>query len=169
MSRAFVREDDLESRGEFEGPERPFPPRPILITAEGRAALEQRVADIDAENAALPDAGGSLASESTRQALQRERRWLESVLAAANTPADGVGDQVAFGARVTVEDPEGEQFRYRLVGEVEADPKTGAISWRSPLGRALMDSSVGDLVVWQRPAGDVEMEVIAVEWDSGQA
>lgn len=165
MSRAFVREDDLEARGEFEGPERPLPPRPILITAEGRKSLEDRVAAIEAEEAALSGEEDSLGAESARQGLQRERRWLEDVLAAATTPTPEGGDRVAFGARVTVEDPDGDQLRYRLVGEVEADPKTGAISWRSPLGRALMDSTVGDLVVWQRPAGDVELEVIAIEWE----
>ncbi len=164
MSRAFVREDALESRGEFEGPERPLPPRPILITAEGRKRLERQLAELDAAEAELAETDESLATESARQSLQRERKWLENVLAAATTPAAGSGSKIAFGAWVTVEDDEGEQQRYRLVGEVEADPKTGAISWRSPLGRALMDSSAGDLVVWQRPAGDVELEVISVEW-----
>lgn len=165
MSRAFVREDDLESRGEFEGPERPLPPRPILITAAGREALVKRLAAVEAEEAALSADDETLTVETSRQSLQRERRWLEEVLATSSTPASAGGPQVAFGARVTVEDDEGDRQRYQLVGEVEADPKSGAISWRSPLGRALMDSSEGDLVIWQRPAGDVELEVIAIEWD----
>lgn len=163
MSRAFVREDDLEARGEFEGLERPLPPRPILITAEGRRTLEQRLAEAEAEEAALPDEG-TLASDSARQALLRERRWLENLLASASTPEPDGGPRAGFGARVTVEDAEGRQHSYRLVGEVEADPKAGAISWRSPLGRVLMQSASGDLVTWQRPAGDLELEVIAVHW-----
>lgn len=165
MSRAFVREDDLEARGEFEGPERPLPPRPILITAEGRLALEQRIAELEEEEAALADPDEDLASESARQSLQRERRWIENVLAAASTPLPENREQVGFGAWVTVEDPEDEKQRYRLVGEVEADPKTGAISWRSPLGRALLDSKVGDLVTWRRPAGEIELEILAIDWE----
>ncbi|WP_366556617.1 GreA/GreB family elongation factor [Aquibaculum sediminis] len=164
MSRAFVREDDLESRGEFEGLERPLPPRPILITAAGRARLEAQLAETEAEEAALAE-DTALAADSARQHLQREKRWLESLLAAAHTPAPEGGDEVAFGAWVAVEDAEGQEQRYRLVGEVEADPKAGDISWRSPLGRALMQSRKGDLVTWQRPAGDIELEVLAVEWD----
>lgn len=164
MSRAFVREDDLESRGEFEGPERPLPPEPVLVTAAGRRALEARLAQLGTLEAELSQ-GAALAAESARQALQRERRWLEAVLAAAVTPAPAVGGPAGFGASVTVEDEEGARRTYRLVGEVEADPKAGAISWRSPLGGALMEAAVGDSVTWQRPAGETELAVVAVGWE----
>lgn len=73
---------------------------------------------------------------------------------------------VYFGAWVEVLDEDGEQKRYRIVGEDEIEPKEGRISWRSPLGRALLKKRVGDVVVLHRPAGEVELEIIDVKYES---
>lgn len=72
---------------------------------------------------------------------------------------------VYFGAWVEVEDEEGERKRYRIVGEDEIDPNTGLISWRSPLGRALLKKKLDDVVVFRRPAGEVELVIVDVKYD----
>jgi len=51
---------------------------------------------------------------------------------------------------------------FAVVGEDEADPARGRISWVSPLARALAEARVGDAVVWKRPTGEVELTIVAI-------
>lgn len=71
-------------------------------------------------------------------------------------------DRVYFGAEVTVQDEEGHTSRYRLVGEDEADPAQGALSWKSPFGRALLGRRPGEVVTVRRPRGELELEILSV-------
>lgn len=75
-------------------------------------------------------------------------------------------DRVFFGATVTVEDEEGKRTRYQIVGGDELDDALGAgrISYEAPLGKALLGRQEGDTVRVQRPAGEVELTVVKVEW-----
>jgi len=77
-------------------------------------------------------------------------------------PADR--QRVFFGAVVTVEDEEGEQRRYQLVGPDETEPEQGRLSYLSPIGKALMRRAIGDIVVLRRPAGEVEMTILSIEY-----
>jgi transcription elongation factor GreB len=70
-----------------------------------------------------------------------------------------------FGAWVTVENDDGEERRYRLVGPDEFDAEAGLISVNGPLGLALLGKRVGDVVVVQRPAGRTEVTVVAIGWE----
>jgi transcription elongation factor GreB len=99
--------------------------------------------------------------------IDRRIRFLQKRLDAAVVvdPAEQDADVVFFGATVEVEDEEGAQKRYQLVGEDESDPKQGRISWRSPIGRALLKKRVGDVVVVQRPVGDVELEITGIVYE----
>jgi transcription elongation factor GreB len=74
------------------------------------------------------------------------------------------GDRVFFGATVEIEDEQGVRKRYTLVGEDESDPGRGRISYKSPLGSALMKRRVGEVVTVRRPAGPVDVEIVAVEY-----
>ena len=74
-------------------------------------------------------------------------------------------DKVFFGAVVEVEQEDGSQRRYQLVGPDEANPAEGRISFQAPLGRALMGRAVGDVVTVRRPAGDVELEILSVRYE----
>ncbi len=56
---------------------------------------------------------------------------------------------------------------FAIVGEDEADAAAGKVSWVSPLARALLGSSVGDIVTWRRPTGDVELEIVAIDYPAG--
>jgi transcription elongation factor GreB len=79
-------------------------------------------------------------------------------------PAKQRGEAVFFGARVDVEDEEGNLRTYQLVGEDESDPDHGRVSWRSPIGRALLNRRVGDFVTVRRPSGETELEVVAIHY-----
>ncbi len=79
-------------------------------------------------------------------------------------PRQQQGDAVFFGATVEVEDEDGTRKTYQLVGEDESAPEDGRISWKSPLGRALLKRKVGDFTVVKRPAGDMELEIVAIRY-----
>ncbi len=75
------------------------------------------------------------------------------------------GDRVVFGATVTLTPTDsGDEVKYRIVGELEADLKQGRISVTSPIARALIGRSEGDTVVVRTPGGEKEYEIGAVEF-----
>ncbi len=75
------------------------------------------------------------------------------------------GDSVKFGATVTVVDEDTEdEKRYLIVGEHEADVKSGRISISSPIARGLIGKSVGDVVEIATPGGGRSYEIVKVEW-----
>ncbi len=75
-------------------------------------------------------------------------------------------DRAFFGATVTVEDEEGNATTYQIVGGDELDDSLGEgrISYEAPLGKALLGKREGDSVRVSRPAGEVELMVVKVEW-----
>jgi transcription elongation factor GreA len=72
-------------------------------------------------------------------------------------------DEVALGARVTIQESGEEPETYTLVGRKEANPREGRISHESPIGKALMGHKVGDVVTVNLPAGDIQFSILAVE------
>ena len=104
-----------------------------------------------------------------RQAFVEGRiRELEGTVSNAHIidPATlNVGDKVVFGATVTIEDLDsGDQVTYQIVGDVEADIRENRISVSSPVARALIGKSEGDVVEVQAPAGVREFELMAIEY-----
>jgi transcription elongation factor GreB len=79
-------------------------------------------------------------------------------------PKEQKGDKVFFGATVEIEDESGARSVYVIVGEDETDSARGRISWRSPVGRALLGKRKGEVVLVKRPAGEVELEILAVRY-----
>ncbi len=93
---------------------------------------------------------------------------IESKLSNANiidvTRTDANG-KVVFGATVEIEDVEsGKLVTYQIVGEDEASIKDGRISVGSPIARALIGKEVGDTVVVKAPGGNVEYEIISIQY-----
>jgi transcription elongation factor GreB len=72
--------------------------------------------------------------------------------------------RVLFGCTVTVENEEGAEKVFSIVGADEFDAARGYVSWTSPIGRALLGSSEGDLVTLATPGGQTELEIIKVEY-----
>jgi transcription elongation factor GreB len=73
--------------------------------------------------------------------------------------------KIFFGATVDVEDEDGKTATYQIVGEDEIDLKTGKISFKSPLGFALMKKQAGDVAVVKRPLGEAELTILAVRYE----
>ncbi|HEX8910123.1 MAG TPA: transcription elongation factor GreA [Anaeromyxobacteraceae bacterium] len=75
------------------------------------------------------------------------------------------GDRVVFGATVTLADGDsGDEVRYQVVGELEADLKRGKISVTSPIARALIGKQEGDVAKVRSPGGEREYEIVTVEF-----
>jgi len=72
--------------------------------------------------------------------------------------------RVLFGCTVTIENEAGEEKVFSIVGTDELDASRGYVSWVSPIGRALLGSTVGDLVSFSTPGGQTELEIIQVEY-----
>ena len=88
--------------------------------------------------------------------------WLG--LAGQAAPAGQPEEEVHFGAAVRIVDEDGKVHQFTIVGDNEADVGAGRISWASPLAKAMMGARVGDVVVWRRPAGDIEVEIAGISY-----
>ena len=146
MSVAFTKEDSAATASETQLPDRPISEHPNLVTADGLKALEQQLA---AAQAAIEAASGidDVNEKRRQQALPlRDARYLaERVRTAQVIDAPTSHDVVAFGSTVTFARDDGRVQTYRIVGEDEADPKAGTISFVSPVARLLMGKAVGDV------------------------
>lgn len=145
MSVAFTRENDLEATA-ADLPDRPISPHPNLVTASGLAALDDALrAARDAYAAA--QTGDVQADRTAMARATRDLRYWSARRASARlVESDPASDMVQFGATVTVEREDGRRQTFRIVGEDEADPAQGSISYVSPLARAVMGKGLGDEV-----------------------
>jgi transcription elongation GreA/GreB family factor len=145
VSRAFVKDDERETEVVAKRPQRRHP---YYVTPEG---YEQLARDLAAAQAA----------DDERAAEEAQERLNAATVV---RPEDQPRDLVRFGAGVTVETPDRKRTTYRIVGEDEADPLQGRISWLSPLAQALLEHRVRDRVVWQRPAGNVPLTIVSISY-----
>jgi transcription elongation factor GreA len=74
------------------------------------------------------------------------------------------GDRVTFGSTVRLEDEDGKQLLYQIVGSDEANPGQGRISILAPMARTLIGKRVGDAVVAQLPGGRRSFEILAANF-----
>jgi transcription elongation GreA/GreB family factor len=153
MSRAFVK--DAEDREGEELPDRLISPHPNLVTAEGLAQIEAEVARCTREFAEAQSAGDRAAAG----VAARDLRYWTARRASAEVivpPTDAT--EVHFGSTVTFVREDGRKQTFRIVGEDEADPAKGTLSYVSPLARALMGKAVGEVAV----VANGEVEVVAI-------
>lgn len=153
MSRAFVRETD-DAPEELR--ERPISPHPNLVTARGLAQIEEQLRTLEASREEARAAGDKPRAARIERDL---RYWTQRRVSAQRVEPTEATGVVRFGMRVTLRDANGER-RYRIVGEDEADPSEGTISWTSPVARALLGRELGDEVAL--PAGR-SAEITAIE------
>ena len=167
MSRAFVNED-LQSEAQAELPERPQSEHPNYVTPQGLAALERRLATLLAERSALSDDPDEMRHDAARRRIDRNARYLGVRIdrAILVNPDAQPRDEVAFGASVRVCDADGEERVFEIVGEDEADAAVGKVSWVSPLANALLGARVEDTVTWGRPNGNVDLEILSIDYPS---
>lgn len=160
MSVAFTKEDSAETASETLLPDRPIPEGPNLVTAAGLVALERQLAEARAayDAAMLVDD----VNERRRQAanpLRDLRYFADRVRTAQVVQPPATHEVVGFGSTVTYTRDDGRVQTYAIVGEDEADPKAGSISFAAPIARALMGKGVGDVA--SVAGGEVEIVAIA--------
>lgn len=159
MSVAFTKEESSETASETLLPDRPISPHPNLVTEAGLKALELQLAQ--AREAYRAASAIEDVNERRRQQANplRDARYLAARVHTAQLVLDPTSsDNVAFGSTVTFSRDDGRVQTYRIVGEDEADPKAGSISFVSPVARLLMGKTVGDVV----EAGGQELEILAI-------
>jgi transcription elongation GreA/GreB family factor len=159
MSVAFTREEDHEAQA-ANLPDRPVSTHPNLVTPEGLAQIVAELAAAQAAYAEAQSAGDVSADRTAMARATRDLRYWSARRASAQLVAPRAPDaRAAFGGKVTIERDDGRTQTFRIVGEDEADPALGSVSYVSPLARALLGKEVGDTV--QVVGGAVE--IIAVE------
>ena len=159
MSVAFTKEESAETASETLLPDRPVSPHPNLVTETGLKALEFQLSQ-------AREAYGTAqkiedVNERRRQAaapLRDVRYFAARVRTAQVITKPTSTDTVALGSTVTFRRGDGRVQKFRIVGEDEADPKTGTISFVSPMARILIGKAVGDEV----GATDQELEIISI-------
>jgi len=154
-----MKEESAETASETLLPDREISPHPNLVTQAGLKAMEQQLREareaFEAANA-IEDVNERRRQQATP--LRDARYLTERVRTATVIPEPETSDVVAFGSKVTFEREDGRVQTYRIVGEDEADPKAGSISFVSPVARALMGKAVGDVV----SVNDQELEITAI-------
>jgi transcription elongation GreA/GreB family factor len=140
MGRAFVKE--AEEKVE-DLPDRPISPHRNLVTPEGLAAIEAALARFEqAHRQAI--AGNDV--HAATAAMREVRYWRARRANAEVIRPLAEADTASFGATVTLRRDDGREQTFRIVGEDEADPAHGSVSYVSPLARAVMTCGPGDTV-----------------------
>jgi transcription elongation factor GreB len=99
--------------------------------------------------------------------IDRRIRFLSKRIDSARV-VDNTGrshERVFFGATVTVAGDDGGERTISIVGIDELDPANGRVSWISPVARALMNQSVGDVVTLRTPKGAEQLEILEIRYD----
>jgi transcription elongation factor GreA len=139
------------------------------MLAEGQKMLSDELARLKAERPLIIDAieearaHGDLSENAEYHAAKERQGQIEASIADIEDrlsraqiidPSTLSGDKIVFGATVTLLDEDDKPIRYQIVGQTEADAKSGKISYNSPLGRALIGKKVDDEVEVTVPSGD---------------
>ncbi|MBR0719728.1 transcription elongation factor GreA [Bradyrhizobium liaoningense] len=159
MSVAFTKEESAETASETLLPDRPISAHQNLVTAAGLKALEAQLKQAQ-EAYDLAQKIEDVNERRRESALPlRDIRYFAARLRTAQVvPDPTASDAVSFGSTVTFKRNDGRVQTYRIVGEDEADPKQGMISFVSPIARLLMGKAIGDVIV---SAGQ-DIEIVAI-------
>jgi transcription elongation factor GreA len=149
------------------------------MLAEGYKYLTEELARLKIERPLIIDAieearaHGDLSENAEYHAAKERQGQVEATIsdiedklsrAQIIDPRDLSGDKIVFGATVTLLDDDDKPVRYQIVGQTEADAKSGRISYNSPLGRALIGKKVDDEVEVTVPSGERFYVVSKIEF-----
>jgi transcription elongation GreA/GreB family factor len=159
MSVAFTKETDLEATA-ADLVDRPISEHPNLVTRSGLDQLERELSAARDAYAAAQAAGGVEAGDRTAMARATRdlRYWSARRATAQLTEPEGEDGKVMFGSTVVIDRDDGRRQAFRIVGEDEADPARGSVSYVSPLARALLGKRVGD----EATVAGGEVEIVEV-------
>ena len=159
MSVAFTKEGDTENAAMADLPDRPISPHPNLVTAQGLAQLAAALAQARLDYAAHRPDETRAGDRRARARAARDLRYFAARVATAQViPPPVDPDVVRFGCQVTIERADGRRQTLRLVGEDEADPTKGTLSYVSPLATALLAKGVGDTAT----IAGAEVDIVAI-------
>ena len=160
MSRAFVKENDLEHAG-IDIPERPLSDEPNYVTPNGLNLLNEKIDALEIERENLKQKKDDSIARQKIAVIERDMRYYAARIESAilTSPKDEDHSTVLFGAKVTVEDEEGKISTFEIVGEDESDIHEGKVSYLSPLAKALIGAKLGDEVTWEKPMGDTYLTI----------
>lgn len=156
MSVAFRREGDeehLEPKFEI-----PIPPGPNLVTPRGLRLIGETVAEVEERIARLE---AESAEESEIKAAKRDLRYWQTRQITAELAPAPEGDTVEIGTTVTFK-LAGRTRDLAIVGDDEADPAAGLVSWTAPLARAMIGAEAGELVEFNGREDAIEVLAITV-------
>ncbi len=154
MSKAFTKEPESGSDVYDELPDRPVSPH-NLVTRKGLEMIEAELARLHRQHAAAQDAD----DRPLLAKINRDLRYWTSRRATAQVvepPHDAT--EIRFGSTVTIEREDGRRQTYRIVGEDEADPSLGTLSYVSPVAQALLGKETGEVV----EAGSAEATIVKI-------
>jgi transcription elongation GreA/GreB family factor len=159
LSVAFTKEESAETASETLLPDRPISSHPNLVTGTGLKTLERQLREArEAYEAAQRIEDVNDRRREAAIPLRDLRYYSERVRTAQLVPDPTSSEVVAFGSTVTFKRNDGRVQQYRIVGEDEADPKAGSISFASPVAKSLMGKGVGDVA----GSGNQELEIVAI-------
>jgi transcription elongation factor GreA len=154
-------------------------PEKIFLTAEGEAKIKVELEELcgpqrEALAKRLRDAiqMGDLSENADYHKAKEDQGFLEGriqeleyILRNATIVVESKGPKsvATVGTRVTVQEADFDPEIFHLVGAKEADPRNGKISNESPIGRALMDHRVGDIVQAETPGGKIKFKILKIE------
>ena len=137
-----------------------------LWTVE-RPRVTQEVADAAAQGDRSENAEYIYGKRRLREIDRRVRflsKRLEELSVVSEAPTDA--SRVFFGAWVTLEDEDGTEVTYRIVGPDETDVDKGWISMEAPVAKALMGKRDGDECTVRRPKGDITYTIVGIRYES---
>jgi len=164
MSRAFVKENDLEHAG-IDVPERPISSEKNYVTPNGLMELEEKISNLEEERTKSSLTSDSINKQKKMQ-LERDLRYFINRLESAIlvNPQEQDKNKVLFSASVDVENELGEILNFQIVGEDEANVKINKIAYNSPLAKALIGNALGDEVVWMKPSGSEILTIVNIKY-----
>jgi transcription elongation GreA/GreB family factor len=159
LSVAFTKEESAETASETLLPDRLISSNPNLVTETGLKALELQLEQARQAYEAAQKTEDINERRRLSAIPSRDARYFAERLRTAQlVPEPTSNDVVAFGSTVTFSRADGRVQKYRIVGEDEADPKAGSVSFASPVAKSLLGRGVGDVV----DSGNQELEIIAI-------
>ena len=154
MSRAFIKETDLEHAG-IDIPERPISLETNYVTPAGLKDLQNSIDNLDKERQSfIGDEDSSIVQKKMR--IERDIRYYSSRLKSAILIDPSIQNKeiILFSAIVEVLSVKNKKYEFEIVGEDEADIKKNKISYLSPIAKSLIGSRINDEVIWNKPSGD---------------
>ena len=166
MSRAFVKEPDGD-QAETDLPVRLQSEHPNYITLKGLEKQKAYLHDLISQYSVLKKSN-TLTEKSKIKLLNADITYLKQRVESAIPVKveEQEGENIRFGATINLVEKNNTQYKFTIVGEDEADAENGLISWVSPLATALIGKQAGDVIVWARPLGALELEIEEFNYSS---